>query len=114
MSEYVIPETKYLSQHVTCAKPCFSELVEVKIPEGFNTVKSISFSSSGSGKYFIRVNDDLVATLFGSLKNLNVLYDLPISVSRNDRLYLEYLNMDHIAMDMYSTVQFSVEFGVKL
>lgn len=99
-------KTKYQSNHVPDVAIFAYVTTNITTPNGYRTIKSISFTSSGQGKYFVYRNEELVATLFSSALNKNVFYNLPIKIGKKDIVGLKCQNMDLSPKDMYYTVEF--------
>jgi hypothetical protein len=108
MNKKSILKNKYVSKMACKIEPNTSRFLEIPIPSGFNYIKSIHLSSSGTGKYFIFKNEELIATLFDSIRNRNVEYKIPISLLPKDMIVLRFQNNEtYHPMDMYSTIEFS-------
>lgn len=67
------------------------------------TLKSISLSASGRGRFELWRNSELVATLFSTTGNLNPSYPFDINLETGDKFLIKLANIDNMAQDMYAS-----------
>lgn len=87
--------------HIENSVPSFKTISKEFLDSTNKVVDRIHFSGSGSGKFVIHKNCQVVATLFTTRNNLQAEYGFPIEILNGDVFRIDFKNTDNVAFDMY-------------